>query len=88
MSFLADVLKVESLEAALWAFASTKSFEKGALEAVNLGDDADTTGAVYGQLAGAYYGIDAIRSEWVEKIAMRDDIVAMADRLAEGAGAV
>ena len=43
---------VESLEAALWAFWSTKCFDEGALAAVNLGDDADTTGAVYGQLAG------------------------------------
>ena len=79
---------VESLEAALWAFWSTENFDDGALAAVNLGDDADTTGAVYGQLAGAYYGIDAISSDWVEKIAMRDDIVAMADRLAEAAEAI
>ena len=79
---------VESLEAALWAFWSTDNFEDGALEAVNLGDDADTTGAVYGQLAGAYYGIEEIRSDWVEKIAMRDEIITMADRLAEAAGAV
>jgi ADP-ribosylglycohydrolase len=43
---------VRSLEAALWALASTDTFEAGALAAVNLGDDADTTGAVYGQLAG------------------------------------
>ena len=79
---------VESLEAALWAFESTENFEDGALAVVNLGDDADTTGAVYGQLAGAHYGIDAISSEWVDKIAMRDEIVAMADRLADAAGAV
>ena len=79
---------VESLEAALWAFWSTDNFEDGALAAVNLGDDADTTGAVYGQLAGAYYGIEAIRSDWVEKIAMRDEIISMADRLAEVAEAV
>ena len=79
---------VESLEAALWAFWSTENFDDGALAAVNLGDDADTTGAVYGQLAGAYYGIDAISSDWVEKIAMRDDIVVMSDRLAEATGAV
>ncbi len=79
---------VESLEAALWAFWSTDNFEDGALAAVNLGDDADTTGAVYGQLAGAYYGIEAIRSDWVEKIAMRDEIITMADRLAEAAEAV
>jgi ADP-ribosyl-[dinitrogen reductase] hydrolase len=48
---------VDALEAALWAFWSDgDSFEKGALEAVNLGDDTDTTAAIYGQLAGAYYG--------------------------------
>jgi len=39
---------------------------------VNLGEDADTTGAVYGQIAGAYYGADGIPSEWREKLAMRD----------------
>ena len=53
-----------SLEAALWAFSRSTSFERGALMAVNLGDDADTTGAVYGQLAGAFYGVDAIPERW------------------------
>ena len=47
---------VKSLEAALWAFYNSDNFEEGTLMAVNLGDDADTTGAVYGQIAGAYYG--------------------------------
>jgi ADP-ribosylglycohydrolase len=47
---------VKSLEAALWAFHRSHSFREGALLAVNLGNDADTTGAVYGQIAGAYYG--------------------------------
>jgi ADP-ribosylglycohydrolase len=47
---------VASLEAAMWAFHNSENFRDGALLAVNLGDDADTTGAVYGQLAGAYYG--------------------------------
>ena len=47
---------VASLEAALWAFFHSNTFREGALLAVNLGDDADTTGAVYGQLAGAFYG--------------------------------
>ena len=51
---------VESLEAALWAFHRSDSFAEGALLAVNLGDDADTTGAVYGQIAGAFYGESAI----------------------------
>ncbi len=55
---------VRSLEAVLWAFNKTDSFKEGCLKAVNLGDDADTTGAVYGQIAGAYYGLDAIPSLW------------------------
>lgn len=59
---------IDTLEAALWAFWSTESFEEGALKVVNLGDDADTTGAVYGQLAGAYYGLSGIPEKWRNKI--------------------
>jgi hypothetical protein len=62
---------VGSLEAALWAFARGGSFREGALLAVNLGDDADTTGAVYGQLAGAHYGVEGIPEEWRGKLALR-----------------
>ncbi|MBW6485462.1 MAG: ADP-ribosylglycohydrolase family protein [Syntrophobacterales bacterium] len=51
---------VQSMEAALWAFFHSDTFQEGCLMAVNLGDDADTTGAIYGQLAGAYYGDKAI----------------------------
>lgn len=72
---------VESLEAALWAFASTDTFRDGALAAVNLGDDADSTGAVYGQLAGAYYGKDAIPRSWREVLAMRAAIENFASSL-------
>ncbi len=72
---------VRSLEAALWAFYHTQSFEAGALLAVNLGDDADTTGAVYGQLAGAFYGVNGIPGGWREKIAMRDLIELYAEGL-------
>ncbi len=63
---------VESLEAALWAFYRSDNFRDGCLLAVNLGDDADTTAAVYGQLAGAFYGIEAIPPEWLQVLAMRD----------------
>lgn len=49
--------------------------------AVSLGDDADTTGAVYGQLAGAYYGINGIPAEWRDRIAMKDVIISLADQL-------
>lgn len=59
---------VDSLEAALWAFARTETFEEGCLAAVNLGNDADTTGAIYGQLAGAYYGVSALPEEWKNTI--------------------
>jgi hypothetical protein len=57
---------VDSLEAALWSFVSTSSFEDAVLKAVNLGDDADTTGAVCGQIAGAYYGESGIPKQLLE----------------------
>ena len=75
---------VHSLEAALWAFAHSSSFEEGALMAVNLGDDADTTGAVYGQIAGAYYGASGIPASWLEKLAMREEIEELAAQLSTG----
>ena len=79
---------VESLEAALWAFYHGDSFAEGALKAVNLGDDADTTGAVYGQLAGAYYGAHGIPTEWRARLAMRGSIEELADRLFELSGSI
>ncbi|WP_281425802.1 ADP-ribosylglycohydrolase family protein [Methanofollis formosanus] len=52
--------------------------------AVNLGDDADTTGAVYGQLAGAYYGEEGIPAAWVGRLALRERILGLADGLVDG----
>lgn len=72
---------VESLEAALWCFFHTSTFEAAVLAAVNLGDDADTTAAICGQMAGAYYGVGAIPAEWLEALAMRDEIDALAASL-------
>jgi ADP-ribosylglycohydrolase len=72
---------VESLEAALWALHRAESFREGALLAVNLGDDADTTGAVYGQLAGAVFGFSGIPESWQGKLAMSDGILDYAERL-------
>jgi len=74
---------VQSLEAALWAFHRSDTFEEGCLLAVNLGDDADTTGAVYGQLAGALYGAAGIPAYWREQLAMRETTLQFADRLYE-----
>lgn len=60
---------VNALEAALWAFWSDEgSFERGALAAVNLGDDTDTTAAIYGQLAGAHYGFQRLPEHWVKDV--------------------
>jgi len=77
---------VKSLEAALWAFDRSGDFREGALLAVNLGDDADTTGAVYGQVAGAHYGLSGIPEEWVAKLAMREMILEFAEGLFEASG--
>ncbi len=77
---------VESLEAALWCFFKTSSFEEAVLRAVNLGDDADTTGAIVGQLAGAYYGVEDIPQSWIEKLTMSNDIAEMAGNLYERFG--
>jgi ADP-ribosylglycohydrolase len=62
---------VHSLEAALWAFYDAPTFREAVLCAVNLGDDADTTGAVCGQLAGAYFGASGIPGEWLDGLAQR-----------------
>jgi ADP-ribosyl-[dinitrogen reductase] hydrolase len=72
---------VQSLEAALWAFYHSTNFRDGALMAVNLGNDADTTGAVYGQLAGSYYGIEGIPAHWRTKISHFDLIADFATKL-------
>ena len=73
---------LDSLEAALWAFGKYKgSFDEGVLAAVNLGDDTDTTAAIYGQLAGACYGADQISPEWLKKLYAKDLISNIGDWL-------
>ena len=49
--------------------------------AVNLGDDADTTGAVYGQVAGAFSGASGIPAEWLARLALREQIEGFAEKL-------
>ncbi|KAL8804847.1 MAG: hypothetical protein Q9182_002341 [Xanthomendoza sp. 2 TL-2023] len=78
---------VHSLEASLWAFFTTNSFEEGALKVVNLGDDADTVGAIYGGIAGAFYGLEAIPPAWLKGLEAKsvvDDVVESLVVLAEG----
>ena len=78
-----SVYVIDTLEAALWAFYTTNTFEEGCIKVVNLGDDSDTVGAVYGQIAGAYYGYDAIPKRWLDKIVKLDMIVDLSDKLFE-----
>jgi ADP-ribosyl-[dinitrogen reductase] hydrolase len=72
---------VACLEAALWCFYHTDSYREAVLKAVNLGDDADTTAAVCGQLAGAYYGEAAIPETWRKRVVKHDLILELAERL-------
>ena len=63
---------VDSLEASLWAFFKTSSFEEGATLVVNLGDDADSVGAIYGGLAGTFYGIENVPERWLQDMKRMD----------------
>jgi ADP-ribosyl-[dinitrogen reductase] hydrolase len=76
---------VASLEAALWCFQHTDSFAEAVLQAANLGDDADTTAAIVGQLAGAHYGVQAIPSDWLSKLHIGEEIAATAQQLFDAA---
>ena len=72
------------LEAAAWSFWQSGSFRETVLLAVNLGDDADTTGAVCGQIAGAFFGEEGIPTEWLGRLVMADEIRSLSDRLRLG----
>jgi len=74
---------VESLEAALWSFYHTNTFEDAVLQATNLGNDADTTAAICGQIAGAFYGETGIPVKWLTKLHMRDEITNLVNQLLE-----
>lgn len=76
---------VDCLEAALWCFLTADSFEAAILAAANLGDDADTTAAVCGQIAGAHYGESGIPPRWLERLTMRDEIGDLAEQLLSAA---
>jgi ADP-ribosyl-[dinitrogen reductase] hydrolase len=76
-----DGYVVSTLEAAMWAVFNTDNFRDALLLAVNLGDDADTVGAVAGQIAGAIYGIDGIPDDWVAGLAEAPRIVGVAEKL-------
>lgn len=70
-----------SLEAALWCVGRSSKFEEAILLAANLGDDADTTAAITGQLAGALWGADSIPFEWRTRVAWSNRLQSIATRL-------
>jgi len=72
---------VSTLQAALWAFETTSSFEEGMIAAVNLGGDADSIGAVFGQIAGAFYGFDAIPERWLSAVKDRENVNSLIEAL-------
>lgn len=73
---------IACLEAAAWCFDRAANYREAVLLAANLGDDADTTAAVSGQLAGAFWGEAGIPPEWLAKLVMADEIRSLADALA------
>ena len=75
---------VAALEAAIWAVARTTSFRSAVLMAANLGEDADTTAAIAGQLAGALYGVSGIPQEWRRQVAWGERIEEAATALFVG----
>lgn len=71
---------LHTLEASIWCFLNTNTYEEAVLKAVNLGHDTDTTGSVTGALAGVFYGAEAINIEMIESIARSKDILDLAER--------
>lgn len=72
---------LDSLQASLWSFLNSNSYEETVLKAVNLGGDTDTTGAISGGLAGIYYGIENIPKKWIEVLVRKNDIQLLAKKL-------
>jgi len=72
---------LDTLQAALWSFLKTTSFEDALVTAVNLGGDADTVAAVCGSMAGAHYGLRAVPSRWLERLVGKSEIVELAEKI-------
>lgn len=79
---------VSTLEAAMWVFMKASSFKEAIIGSVNLGDDTDTVGAVCGSLAGMYYGIAQIPSDWYETLIRKDFLKEIYDKFSEAIYAV
>ena len=74
---------VETLEAAIWCLLNTSNYADCVLKAVNLGDDADTTAAVVGGLAGIHYGFAAIPEKWISSLQKKEYVLDLYERFAD-----
>lgn len=75
---------LDTLVSSLWCLLHTDNFRSCVLQAVNLGEDTDTVGAITGGLAGLYYGLSAIPEEWIAILSRKEDIEALCERFHEG----
>ena len=72
---------VDAFAIALWGLMNFNNFKDGVMAVIRLGGDTDTNAACYGQLAGAYYGYEAIPEEWRENVYLADELIEIADNL-------
>ena len=72
---------VDTFAIAVWGLINFKTFEDGMMAVLKLGGDADTNGAVYGQLAGTYYGFSKIPKKWRDEVFKAKELVEIADKL-------
>ena len=79
---------IHTLEASIWCLLNTDSYETAILQAVNLGEDTDTTAAVTGGLAGLLYGFEGIPENWINQLAKKNEIEDLAVRLGMGLGSL
>ena len=74
---------LDTLVSALWCLLHTDNYQSCVLQAVNLGEDTDTVGAVAGGLAGLYYGLSAIPKDWIAVLSREDEIEALCEQFFE-----
>jgi ADP-ribosyl-[dinitrogen reductase] hydrolase len=78
-----DAWCIGTLESALWGLANMQDFREMTLKIANFAGDADTVGAVFGQLAGGIVGLEGLPQDWLAKIAKKDELLDLAKRLFE-----
>ena len=72
---------VDTLEASFWILLNASNFKEAIIGAINLGNDTDTIAAITGSMAGILYGYNSIPQEWLDKLAKRDYIEDLCDKL-------